>query len=235
MKRYFKSELISIMFDSWKNPVNSVRHVCVMLYINKKVFYWSSVEMEEQSGDKLYEHLNTIILELQNCGAKVLCCVSDNARNMQKIISIKKEFGRVVAQNTLKQAVIILKIISTQLMIIQKDEINVLDVICAFRKIYIEWFDEITSLLSISTINNLRNIWKNRWIMFEISNIGIIIRHFRYFFNYDSINMFTENSDLDDNIFNNWVEESNIQEKLALRLEISFEKLPVHNILFRML
>ncbi|OAF69243.1 hypothetical protein A3Q56_03019 [Intoshia linei] len=101
------------------------------------------------------------------------------------------------------------------------DEISVLDVICAFRKIYIEWFDEITSLLSISTINNLRNI----------------------------INMFTENCDLDDNIFNNWVftalinekfiefkvEESNMQEKLALGLEIAFEKLPVHNILFRML
>ncbi|OAF70935.1 hypothetical protein A3Q56_01274 [Intoshia linei] len=90
-------------------------------------------------------------------------------------------------------------------------------------------------------------MWKNRWIIFETSNIGIIIRHFRYFFYYDSINMFTENCDLDDNIFHNWVstalinkkfnefkvEESNIQEKLALGLEISFENLPVHNILFR--
>ncbi|OAF66887.1 hypothetical protein A3Q56_05392, partial [Intoshia linei] len=63
------------------------------------------------------------------------------------------------------------------------------------------------------------------------------------------INIFTENCDLDDNIFHNWVstalinkkfnefkvEESNIQEKLALGLEISFEKLPVHNRMFRML
>ncbi|OAF72132.1 hypothetical protein A3Q56_00073 [Intoshia linei] len=90
MLRKFKGESESISLPKISHddtmPIDVIRQE--ILKYNKKVFYWSSAEMEEQSGNKLYKHLleafpyNTT--GTTDLWAKGLCCVVDNARNMQK-------------------------------------------------------------------------------------------------------------------------------------------------------
>jgi hypothetical protein len=79
----FKGRFLTIMLDGWTNPINGQSHMCYMISDKEKLYYWKSLVVETKTAQHLADILKDTIQEVVSAGATVICCVGDNARNIQ--------------------------------------------------------------------------------------------------------------------------------------------------------
>jgi len=90
-------KLVSIMLDGWTNSVSHQHHICFIVKVESSLFYWSSKTTDDKSSSKLLEMINDVVQDIRESDGKVVCCVADNARNMQAALRALNEANTQIA------------------------------------------------------------------------------------------------------------------------------------------